>query len=404
MRLEHCLARSVRVVGARNLLPVDDSDPLLDVLEIADPINSNVTVVLNLHHDHTAPSRFADQLRKVLAQTANISEVWTCVFASGDFDDIITTASPSITTTTPPPDTTATTTAPSPSPAVADSTASSSSSLPSLPSSSSFPSSSSSLPLSSAAVSASAYRAVVDSFREQALQRGTALRFIESDFEPFRAYGRFQLALQTTSPYVVFYDDDVFPESENVMMYLRAFADFRASTQRAILGSSGVTRPGFDPAEPSGLPEQFLSGSEKSNELLLMTESVEAAYGRRLLADSPLEEVEVLGRGTWVLQTDVLRFLFLDRISDWQPVDPVTGSEQKALLDIGRAPRYAGVRSFVVHPRSDMEAAVRIEDDSVLLSYRQGLYPDPDPPLDVVETQPTALPHFELDDGDPHPH
>ena len=62
------------------------------------------------------------------------------------------------------------------------------------------------------------------------------VKVIRSDIN-FKFYGRFQLALQATTPYVCFYDDDRFPRENNLKFYLELVQ--KKEFEKAILGQWG---------------------------------------------------------------------------------------------------------------------------------------------------------------------
>ncbi|CAF4179212.1 unnamed protein product, partial [Rotaria sordida] len=118
-------------------------------------------------------------------------------------------------------------------------------------------------------------------------------------------FGRFQLALQCRTKYVVVFDDDCIPQ----VRYLEiAMYTINTEQYRGILGTKGV------PA----LSNVFYGPVSKSNRII---------------------EADVVG-GSWFMETEWVKLMFHDKIHSWN-----TGEDIHLCAN---ARKYANIRSFVM--------------------------------------------------------
>lgn len=96
------------------------------------------------------------------------------------------------------------------------------------------------------------FHKVVQAFQAMARSRGIRLHWMEGDYN-FRYYGRFQLALQARSKYVLVSDDDMIPGKK----YLGILHSVAANGPRGIYGSIGWVYPFVN---DTGVQDNYRSG------------------------------------------------------------------------------------------------------------------------------------------------
>lgn len=136
-------------------------------------------------------------------------------------------------------------------------------------------------------------------------QKLPSILFVGMGEMQLKYFGRFQLALQTQTKYVVVFDDDCLPQSR---YFETAMHTINTNQYRGILGTKGV------PA----VEDYFYGPLSKSNQII---------------------EADVVG-GSWFMESEWIKLMFHDKMYSWN-----TGEDFHLCAN---ARKYADIRSFVM--------------------------------------------------------